>query len=337
MEEGTIEISSSGKQIWVPCVTIDGRHVIITGKWCRMAVIKGEQWLEDEPVRDPELFVSTLKTSAFKPDIFAFSQRMYEIRPKHSYYMEWDNLAAIPITTFEEWWEKRVSRKLRQDITRGARLGLTVAEAEYDDALAKGIWETYNETPIRSGRRYWHYGKDFETVKRENATHLDRSQFLVARCGEEFVGFMKIVHAGRIAHILQIVAKQKHHDKRPLNALIAKAVELCHQRGSAYFTYGRYTYGSNKTSSIREFKHRNGFVEIRFPRYYIPLTLKGRMILGSRLHLGWRRLVPHQLYGLLVNARAMYLEKTALKSKTGASANLAADTVKTSLDEPSET
>lgn len=336
MTEDIIEISFSGKPDRVPRAMIGGRSVITTGKWCRMATIQGEEWLEDEPVKDPELFISALKKSVARPDIFAFSQLIYDIRPKHPYGMEWDSVAAIPITTFDDWWEKRVSRKLRQDITRGSRLGLTLKEAKYDDDLARGIWEVYNETPVRQGRYYWHYGKDFETVKRENGTHLDRSQFIVAHCGDEFVGFMKIVHVGRIARILQIVAKQEHNDKRPLNALIAKAVELCCQRGSSYFVYGRYTYGSNKTSSLSQFKHRNGFVEIRVPRYFVPLTLKGRIVFALRLQLGWKRLVPPRLFGMFVNARQMYLEKMASESKTRAGDKMAGDTLDTGLDESSE-
>ena len=70
----------------------------------------------------------------------------------------------------------------------------------------------------------------------------------------------------------------KHFDKRPTNALIAKAVEICEQRGFAYLTYCNYVY-NDPDSSLTEFKRRNGFEQVLVPRYYIPLTLQGRIAL----------------------------------------------------------
>src|ERR1035441_3600945 len=88
---------------------------------------------------------------------------------------------------------------------------------------------------------------------------------------------------------MQIIAKVSHWDKRPLNILIAKAVERCEAKGCSMLTYGRYRYPQG-ADSLSAFKHRNGFDEILVPRYYIPLTIKGRAALGLRLHHGARRL-----------------------------------------------
>ena len=43
-------------------------------------------------------------------------------------------------------------------------------------AFSRGISNVYNETPIRQGRKFWHYGKSFDQVKAANATYLDRSE-----------------------------------------------------------------------------------------------------------------------------------------------------------------
>ena len=43
-------------------------------------------------------------------DIFTFAQKLPNTVPKHSHYMEWDNLAVIPITTYSDWWDKRVEK-----------------------------------------------------------------------------------------------------------------------------------------------------------------------------------------------------------------------------------
>ena len=77
----------------------------------------------------------------------------------------------------------------------------------------------------------------------------------------------------------------KHYDKRPANALIAKAVELCEQQGMSYLMYCNYVY-NDPESSLTEFKRRNGFEQALVPRYYVPLTLKGKIALRLGLHRG---------------------------------------------------
>ena len=111
---------------------------------------------------------------------------------------------------------------------------MAVKTVELDDALIQGITEIYNETPVRQGKPFPHYGKDFSTVKSETSTLLDRSEFIGAYHGNELIGFIKLVYLGNIASILNIVSKNAHYDKRPTNALIAKAVEICSQKGISH-------------------------------------------------------------------------------------------------------
>jgi hypothetical protein len=94
----------------------------------------------------------------------------------------------------------------------------------------KGIQQIYNEAPLRQGRPFWHFGKDFDTVKRENGTYLERSEFLGAHLHHELIGFIKIIYVDRIATLIQILAKNEHQDKRPMNALVANAVKLCESK-----------------------------------------------------------------------------------------------------------
>ena len=72
-----------------------------------------------------------------------------------------------------------------------------------------------------------------------------------------------------MAHIVLVVCKDEHRDKRPTNALIAKAVEVCVENDIGYLMYAQFTYYKKNTSSLAEFKRRNGFEEVRFPRYYV--------------------------------------------------------------------
>ncbi len=307
METTFTELSVKGKAVRVEAIPIHDRLIVVTGRWLKTATVKGEAWLDGEAVSDPPLFIRALKESRLRPDLFSFAQTLHERQPKYEYPVEWDNVAAIPLTTYDAWWERQISRKTRQEVNRAERMGVAVRQVEFNDDLVRGISGVYNETPIRQGRPFWHYGKDLEAVKRENSTYLDRSEFAAAYCGDEMVGFIKLVYGNRIASFMQILSKTSHNDKRPLNALIAKAVEMAAKKGCAYLVYGQYTYDNKKDSSIVEFKRRSGFEEVLFPRYFVPLTAKGRIALKFRLHLGYRRLLPEKLVKILLSLRARIL------------------------------
>ena len=88
----------------------------------------------------------------------------------------------------------------------------------------------------------------------------------------ELVGFIMLANAGRFGITGQIISSLKHRDKSPNNALIAKAVEVCAQQGLGYLIY---LYWSE--DSLAEFKRRCGFEPVRVPRYWVPLTWKGRL------------------------------------------------------------
>ena len=69
-------------------------------------------------------------------------------------------------------------------------------EAAYDDEFVRGMTEIFNEAPIRQGRRFWHYGKDFETVKQQFSRYLFREEMIGAYYGGEMIGFIMLGNAG---------------------------------------------------------------------------------------------------------------------------------------------
>ena len=288
---GFAEVRVKGKTTLVPSVEIEGRTVIVTGKWLKLAAISEQHIVEGELVKNPDSFTRTLKGSEFKADIFTFFQRPPDVSPKFKLHFEWDNYAAVPITTFENWWES-VPQETRKNVRRSAKRGVIVKCVPFNDEFARGIHTLYNETPSRQGKPFWHFGKDFETVKREHATHLERSELVGAFFQGQLIGFIKMVYVDRIAFIVHILAANSHYDKRPINALIAKAVEVCVSKGISYFVYGQYVYGNKTHSSLIEIKRRNGFERINFPRYYVPLTWKGLLAVNLRLYRGAVGLVP---------------------------------------------
>ena len=108
----------------------------------------------------------------------------------------------------------------------------SVREVPFDDELARGIWEIYNESPIRQGRIFPHYGKSFEAVREMSATFLDSSVFIGAFEGNKLIGFIKLTidDSRTQAGIMHIISMLAHRDKAPTNALVAQAVRSCADR-----------------------------------------------------------------------------------------------------------
>jgi hypothetical protein len=301
------EIRVKGKAVSVPSTHIEGRNVLRSGSLLKIALPQDEELIEGEIVRDPEAFISQLKASGLNADIFTFAQKLPDTAPKYSYHMEWDNLAVIPITTFSEWWDKRVESSVRRAVRKATKLDIVIKVSELDDEFVKGIVGINNETPTRQGRAFWHFQKSFEEVKQENSTYPDRNAFLGAYYKGQLIGFVRLIYAGKLASTVQLLSMIKHYDKRPANALIAKAVELCEQQGMSYLMYCNYIY-NDPDSSLTEFKRRNGFEQVLVPRYYVPLTLKGKIALRLGLHHGLRALIPRRLFKKLLKLRSRWYE-----------------------------
>jgi hypothetical protein len=299
------EIAVRGKKVYVPSITIDGRTIVVAGRWIRMAEVWDEELVQGEVVREPELFMKALRSNRMG-DIFSFGQKLTDPEPKYHYHLAWDNAAVIRITTFEDWWENRLPQESRKNVRRSEKRGVVVKEATFNDELVTGIQGIYNETPTRQGRPFWHYGKPFDVVKQENGTYLERSDFIGAYVNEDLIGFIKIIHVDRIATLIQILSKNAHSDKRPMNALLTAAVKLCERKGVSFLVYGKYTYDGNLDSPLTEFKRRNGFEEIKFPRYFVPLTLRGEVSLKLGLHRGIKAALPQPMITLLRGMRARY-------------------------------
>jgi hypothetical protein len=268
------EIRIAGKTFCVPSAEICGRTVVVTGNWLRRAAVKDEDLVEGEIVGNPVLFLDEIRETPLQADLLTFAQKIPETTPKYAYNFHWDNWAVVPITSFDDWWEKRLPQETRKNVRRAAKRGVIVRGACFDDDFVRGIKGIYNETPIRQGRRFWHFGKDFDTVKRESATYLDRSEFIGAYVDDELIGFIKIVYVDRMATLLHILSKNEHQDKRPINAMLAKAVDVCAKKGISFLLYGKYIYDGNDNSPLTEFKRRNGFEEIKYPRYSLLLNTK---------------------------------------------------------------
>jgi hypothetical protein len=274
---------------------------MITGKLIKTAKIKFEY---DDDVENPASLVDNLKKNKVKADIFTFWQRVPDTEPKYTFYMEWDNAAVLTIKNFDHWWEKQINGKTRNIVRKAQKKGVVVKVVDYNDEFIKGIESIYNETPIRQGKYFSHYGKDFNTVKKDNATNLKRSDFIGAFYNDELIGFIKLVYGGRTARTEQILSKIAHRDKAPTNALIAKAVELCSNKSVPYLLYAKWPRGT-----LADFKRNNGFEKVDLPRYFVPLTIKGKIALNLKLHHGLSNFIPESLILRLIDLRTQWYSK----------------------------
>lgn len=239
-------------------------------------------------------------------DIFTFWQRFPDTEPHYTFRMEWDNVAVLEIKTFEHWWNNQIDKKTRNMVRKSQRMGVLVRRVDPSEDFFAGVTKIYNETPIRQGRPFKHYGKTLSEVKEKFAEWLnsETNTYLGAYLNAELVGFVHLIHTDKYTLMSQILSLVRHWDKAVNNALIAKSVEVCAEKGVRYLLYGKM--GSN---GLDTFKRSNGFVEVKVPRYYIPLTLKGRIALALRLHHGWRGLLPKWFKGRLRRVRAWYYQK----------------------------
>jgi hypothetical protein len=304
-------VSERGRPRRVPSVSAAGVTVLLRGRLLTIGEVHDEAWLSRKQTPEPGEIVSGLRRSRRVPDLFTFAQKFPDVAPRHAYRLEWDNLAVASFASSAEWFERQVDRSVRKHVRKAAREGVVADVVPYTDELVAAISAIYNEMPVRQGRPFWHFGKPFDTVKAENGTYLERSTFIAARHGGEVIGFLKLVLDDEVASIMQILAKAAHFERRPTNALLAKAVEVCAARGIGHLVYGRYTYGSKRTSTLIDFKRNNGFREVRVPRYYVPLTLKGRLALWLGGHRGVRAWLPEPVRSAATDVRARWHARRA--------------------------
>ncbi len=299
-----IEVSVKGKWVSKPAIELSGTTVVIRGKLLKIAEVHDEEWMVNE-VGSPNAFISALKNAGggAVADIFAFRQKLPAMDPKYQYPFDLESVAAAQTQNFNQWWEG-LPQETRKNVRRSQKRGVTISVHELDDKLLTGIVGVNNDSPIRQGRLNVHYGKSVDEVRRDHSSFLERSNFICAYSGNELIGFLKLVYRGTIASILQLTPKASHSDKRPANALVAKAVELCEQKKISHLTYGMFNYGNKHDSPLREFKIRNGFREFLVPRFYVPLTLWGSICMKAGLHRGRSKILPAPVLRFAAAVRA---------------------------------
>ena len=256
-------------------------------------------------INDPESISKLVKEKGINADILTFIQNIPDLEPKYKYKMEWDNLAAVPVTTYNEWLKNQIHRNARKRIKHVDKHAVEVKVQKLDENLAKGMLEIFNETPFRQGRRYPYYGISLEEVIKGWSTDLDRCDFLVAYHNDEVIGFIKLLYTKHFARASGTVTKLSHRDRAPMTFLLAKAVEVCAEKQIPNLIYGKFIYDKKGEGSLTEFKINTGFKRVDLPRYYIPLSFRGKIALALNLHKGIKGLLPVFVLKLLAKIRSI--------------------------------
>jgi hypothetical protein len=298
----TRESLVKGRSRRLSYVDLEGKTFAISDGPIRTVSLEHD-WYED--LDDPQAVIQFLRKSpTFKADLFTFWQRYPYITPKHNYHVEWEDIAVLEVRSYEDWWRNTIKSRVRNLIRKSEKAGVVVREAAYDDDFVHGMTSIFNESPIRQGRRFWHYGKDFSTVKEQFSRYIYREHMIGAYLQDEMIGFMMLGDAGRFGVTGQIIGSLKHRDKAINNALIAKAVEICEKRGLASLIYLFWS-----DDSLSEFKRRCGFVKTRVPRYFIPLSGTGHLVMKCGIHRGTVRALPNWITQPLKRTRRAWNER----------------------------
>jgi hypothetical protein len=264
-------------------VVVCERKIDVRGQVLRIAAIDGDYF---RFLENPIPVIAALKKCGARIDLFTFIQRLPETEPKYSYPMEWDNLAVLPVSTFDDWWTKVLGFKGRNKAKQAEKKGVVVREVTFDDRMIEGMWRIYNETPIRQGKRFPHYGMTLERMGEYAGTFLDCSVFIGAFFKDELIGFAKLTidETATQAGLMHIISMVQHRDKAPTNALLAHSVRACADRSIQYLVYSSFAYGNKERDTLSDFKERNGFARVDIPRYYVPLTRMGDLAFRMGLH-----------------------------------------------------
>ena len=139
---------------------------------------------------------------------------------------------------------KQVKGTTRNMVRKSQKAGVEIKEIAYDDEFVRGMVKIFNETPMRQGRHFWHYGKDFGTVKEQFSRYIFREEMIGAYYKGELIGFVMLGNAGRFGVSRTDHFDVQHRDKATNNALMAKTVEICARKKLPYLVYGYWSESS---------------------------------------------------------------------------------------------
>ncbi len=276
---------------------IANKEIAVRGKLFRTARLRHE-WCDF--FEDPLVAIEQFKNGARVADVLTFVPEVYGARPAYPFQKETASVAVLTFANFKTWWDN-MGFKARNKTRKAQKAGVELRMDALTDDFAKGVEGIYNESPTRQGRRFFHYGKKAPAIKEELTSFIERCYLVGAYFNGELIGFMKLFQGENILRTVHIVAKLSYRDKCVMDALIAKAVELCDEKAVQHLQYGSWTDGG-----VGTFRIKHGFQKVDVPRYFVPLTGWGALMLRLNMHLPLRERLPQSLVEALKNLRSRW-------------------------------
>ncbi len=105
-------------------MNVCGKDIRVQGRFVRIARLDGDKYTFPD---DPEAMVEGLRKCGKRIDLFTFWQRLPETTPKYPYAIEWDNLAVLPVSTFDHWWNQQIRSFPRNRAPTGRKKGVVAS------------------------------------------------------------------------------------------------------------------------------------------------------------------------------------------------------------------
>lgn len=268
-------------------------EISVSGRFLKIAKLRHE-WFEY--LDDPVAFIQEAK-QARVADILTFLQEAHVERPQFPFQNQVASASVLPFKSFDDWW-KNLNFKARNKARKAQKCGVELRPVKLDDEFVRGVEIIYNESPLRQGRKFTHFGKNFETIKNDLSSFPECTFFIGAYHEGRLVGFMKLFEGDRILRTVHIIATFADRDKCVMDALIARAVEIAGQKNIYHLHYGDWAH-----RGLGAFRVKFGFERHDCPRYFVPLNLPGELALKSGLHRPWHERIPQNLKDRLIVAR----------------------------------
>src|SRR5580698_3266872 len=103
----------------------ENRDLVVGGRLCRVARMDADDY---KFLPDPESVIAALRASKVKADVFTFLPKLPETEVKYPYPYEMDNMAVLPITTFDNWWMKQIGSTARNNATQAEQKALPIPD-----------------------------------------------------------------------------------------------------------------------------------------------------------------------------------------------------------------
>ena len=242
-----------------------------------------------------ETFINKLKFLGI--DVFTFIERNWSnlnITPRKTWIKTADNVALLQLTSYDAWWNL-IGKKTRNMVRKAEKNRLLTNTVTPNHALAEGMWLIFNETPIRQNRYFPHFGLKLNNVEHKIFSSK-KNIFIGSFFENKLVGFVDLIIGKDIAIISQLLSLKEYWNKAINNALIAKTVEICVNQQVNWLMYGRM----GNHPSLDKFKHNVGFRKFSLVRYYIILSLKGKIAAKMGIHRDLKDILPNKITNSLL-------------------------------------